>query len=81
MSFIENLTAESLNMAEEEFKAYMTGVITPVSAWESALVACENMHQLCEHLALLKGLSERTSAVQSATDDLRENIHKFKVCI
>lgn len=79
MSFIENLTAESLSMSEEEFKGYMTGVIAPVSAWESALVACENMHQLCEHLALLKGLSERNDSIQSGAEELRDSINKFKV--
>ncbi|XP_031349677.1 rab5 GDP/GTP exchange factor-like isoform X3 [Photinus pyralis] len=78
VSFIENLTAESLNMPEDEFTAYMTGAITPVSAWESALVACESMHQLREHLACLKGLSERTDAVQKGTVELKSNIEKFK---
>lgn len=78
VSFIENLTAESLSMSEDEFTAYMTGVITPVSAWESALVACESMHQLCEHLALLKGLSERTDAVQKGTAELKNDIEKFQ---
>lgn len=68
-------------MTEEEFKAYMTGVITPVSAWESALVACESMHQLCEHLSQLKNLSERTDAVQKGTGQLKGNISKFKVSI
>ncbi|XP_068897221.1 rab5 GDP/GTP exchange factor isoform X2 [Tenebrio molitor] len=78
VSFIENLTAESLNMPQQEFEAYMSGEITSVSAWESALVACEGMHQLCEHLALLKGLSERTSTVQDNTKILTEDILKFK---
>ncbi|KAK5644706.1 hypothetical protein RI129_006006 [Pyrocoelia pectoralis] len=78
VSFIENLTAQSLNMPEDEFTAYMTGAITPVSAWESALVACESMHQLREHLACLKGLSERTDAVQKGTVELKSNIEKFK---
>ncbi|KAJ8968175.1 hypothetical protein NQ314_002434 [Rhamnusium bicolor] len=78
VSFIENLTAESLNMSEQEFQAYMSGEITCVSAWESALVACEGMHQLCEHLALLKGLSERTTVVQDGTQKLREDMQKLK---
>ncbi|XP_018573285.1 rab5 GDP/GTP exchange factor isoform X1 [Anoplophora glabripennis] len=78
VSFIENLTAESLNMPEQEFQAYMSGEVTCVSAWESALVACEGMHQLCEHLALLKGLSERTNVVQDGTKKLREDMEKLK---
>ncbi|RZC42681.1 rab5 GDP/GTP exchange factor [Asbolus verrucosus] len=78
VSFIENLTAESLNMPQQEFEAYMSGEITSVSAWESALVACEGMHQLCEHLALLKGLSDRTNSVQENTKTLTEDILKLK---
>ncbi|XP_028127922.1 rab5 GDP/GTP exchange factor isoform X1 [Diabrotica virgifera virgifera] len=78
VSFIENLTAESLNMPQQEFEAYMSGELTGVSAWESALVACEGMHQLCEHLSLLKGLSERTTTVQNTTQKLREDMQRLK---
>ncbi|CAG9821976.1 unnamed protein product [Phaedon cochleariae] len=78
VSFIENLTAESLNMPAQEFEAYMSGELTCVSAWESALVACEGMHQLCEHLALLKGLSERTDTVKDDTQKLMEDMQKLK---
>lgn len=67
-------------MSEQEFQAYMTGSITSVSAWESALVACESMHQLCEHLDILKGLSERNAAVRSNTMKLKEEMIKFQVC-
>lgn len=66
-------------MSEHEFQGYMTGAITTVSAWESALVACEGMHQLCEHLSLLKILSERTVAVQEGTKTLQKNIDQLKV--
>lgn len=65
-------------MSEQEFQAYMSGEITSVSAWESALVACEGMHQLCEHLASLKGLTEKTEKVQEGTRVLREEILKLR---
>lgn len=78
ISFIENLTAESLNMPEQEFQAYMSGEMTTVSAWESALVACEGMHQLCEHLALLKDLKDRSNNVRIGTQKLREDMQKLK---
>lgn len=41
MSFIENLTAESLNMPADEFENYMNGDVVSTSTWESALVICE----------------------------------------
>ncbi|XP_030749753.1 rab5 GDP/GTP exchange factor isoform X2 [Sitophilus oryzae] len=78
VSFIENLTAESLNMPEQEFQAYMSGDVTTVSAWESALVACEGMHQLCEHLALLKNLKERNSSIQEEKKRLAEEMKNIK---
>lgn len=65
-------------MTEQEFQAYMSGAITSVSAWESALVACESMHQLCEHISTLKSLSERTSNVRKTTAQLKEEILNFK---
>lgn len=66
-------------MPEPEFESYMSGEAKCVSAWESALVACEGMHQLCEHLALLRGLAERTVAVKDDTEKLREDMQKLKV--
>jgi hypothetical protein len=41
VSFIENLTAESLNMPVEEFEQCMSGEVVPPSTWESALMMCE----------------------------------------
>lgn len=66
-------------MAQQEFEAYMNGEITSVSAWESALVACEGMHQLREHLSLLKNLSDRTKSVQENTKILGQDIIRFQV--
>jgi len=41
VSFVENLTAESLNMPVDEFDQYMSGKVVPVSTWDSALLMCE----------------------------------------
>lgn len=41
VSFIENLTAESLNMDEKDFNAYMSGERVPANTWESGLMICE----------------------------------------
>ncbi|XP_076250855.1 rabaptin-5-associated exchange factor for Rab5 isoform X1 [Rhynchophorus ferrugineus] len=78
VSFIENLTAESLNMPEQEFQSYMSGEMTTVSAWDSALVACEGMHQLCEHLSLLNNLNERNISIQEEKNKLMEEMNALK---
>lgn len=65
-------------MSEQEFQAFMSGAVTSVSAWESALVACESMHQLCEHISTLKSLTERTATVRTGTAQLKEDILSFK---
>lgn len=78
VSFIENLTAESLSMSEEEFAACMSGKVSVVSAWESALIACESMNQFCEHLTLLKCLTDRNSTIQEGTKKLSEEIDLFQ---
>ena len=41
VSFIENLTYESLNMPEDEFNQFMSGKIMSSGTWESALIMCE----------------------------------------
>jgi hypothetical protein len=46
VSFIENLTAESLNMPVQEFEKYMSGEVIPPSTWESALMMCEVRYTL-----------------------------------
>lgn len=68
-------------MSENEFQSYMNGTMTTVSAWESALVACEGMHQLCEHLTLLKTLADRTDSIRNGTRSLKEDLEKLKVML
>jgi hypothetical protein len=50
VSFIENLTAESLNMAVEEFEQCMSGEVVPPSTWESTLMMCEVCCALQQYL-------------------------------
>ncbi|XP_017779168.1 PREDICTED: rab5 GDP/GTP exchange factor [Nicrophorus vespilloides] len=78
VSFIENLTAESLSMNSEQFTSYMSGDSNVISTWESALFACEGMHQLTQHLSLMKDLTERTATIKSRAEELREKMQSLK---
>jgi len=48
VSFIENLTAESLDMSADEFEQYMSGEDVPPSTFGSALWICEVCHVIHE---------------------------------
>ncbi|XP_015116628.1 rab5 GDP/GTP exchange factor [Diachasma alloeum] len=77
VSFIENLTAESLNMSEKDFNAYMSGERVPANTWESALTICESLHMMCEDITLLDELKARNDEVVAEAVKLQEEIVEF----
>ncbi|XP_026829022.1 rab5 GDP/GTP exchange factor [Ooceraea biroi] len=78
VSFIENLTAESLNMAEKDFNAYMSGECVPANTWESALMICESLHFMCEDITLLDGLQAKNADIIKQTEELKNKMMDFK---
>lgn len=78
ISFIENLTSESLSMSVEEFNGLMTGEKTGPSAWESALMACESLHLISENMKTMKKLGARNEEILKNIETLNEDIVSFK---
>ncbi|XP_076163237.1 rabaptin-5-associated exchange factor for Rab5 isoform X3 [Ptiloglossa arizonensis] len=78
VSFIENLTAESLNMDEKDFNAYMSGDRVPANTWESALMICESLHLMCEDITLLNEMKTRTAEIMDVTLNLKEKMLQFQ---
>ncbi|XP_076233874.1 rabaptin-5-associated exchange factor for Rab5 isoform X3 [Calliopsis andreniformis] len=78
VSFIENLTAESLNMDEKEFNAYMSGERVPANTWESALMICESLHLMCEDITLLDEMKANTVQIQNEALALKEEMIHFQ---
>ncbi|XP_014485610.1 PREDICTED: rab5 GDP/GTP exchange factor isoform X2 [Dinoponera quadriceps] len=77
VSFIENLTAESLNMAEKDFNAYMSGECVPANTWQSALMICENLHFMCEDITLLDDLQARNTDIVKQAEELKSKMVDF----
>ncbi|KAG8222221.1 hypothetical protein J437_LFUL001419 [Ladona fulva] len=77
VSFIENLTAESLSMSQDEFDQYTLGEVVPPSTWESTLMMCEAVHLLNEHLAALEDLSTRREKLDKTTEQLKDEMLRF----
>lgn len=78
VSFIENLTAESLNMDEKDFNAYMSGECVPANTWESALMICESLHLMCEDITLLDEMKAKTTEITNEAFGLTEKMLRFK---
>ncbi|XP_035737523.1 rab5 GDP/GTP exchange factor-like isoform X1 [Vespa mandarinia] len=78
VSFIENLTAESLNMAEKDFNAYMSGERVPANTWESALMMCESLHLMCEDITLLDKLKAKNLEIINEAKELQCRMTQFK---
>ncbi|XP_015598437.1 rab5 GDP/GTP exchange factor isoform X2 [Cephus cinctus] len=77
VSFIENLTAESLNMTEKDFDAYMSGERVPANTWDSALTICENIHLMCEHITLLDELKTKNNEIVREAELLKNEMIQF----
>lgn len=78
VSFIENLTAESLNMDEKEFNAYMSGERVPANTWESALMICESLHLMCEDITLLDEMKAEATEIMNEALGLKEKMLQFQ---
>ncbi|XP_050434080.1 rab5 GDP/GTP exchange factor isoform X2 [Adelges cooleyi] len=77
VSFIEKISAELLSMNTEEFEQYMNGTLVS-DTWDSALIICEGMHQMCEQLALLEDLKRRNIRIVEDTLKFKKEMSDFK---
>uniref|UniRef100_A0A6M2DH06 Putative vacuolar assembly/sorting protein vps9 n=1 Tax=Xenopsylla cheopis TaxID=163159 RepID=A0A6M2DH06_XENCH len=78
VSFIENLVADSLNMTEQQFEAYMNGPCRGDGQWEAALTMCEALHCGAQHLNDLSNLNTRSIKVSDGLRELKLQLEKFE---
>ena len=79
ISFIENLTFESVQLTKEEFDELMSGENQIHSAWESALMACESINLITSNMKIMKDLSERKHRLEDDVSLFSLEMKEFKV--
>lgn len=78
VAFIEDLTAESLNMSQDEFDSYVSGEALPPGGYEENAFLCEGLRLMYQNLAALSDLRQRQDKLMAETLLLREDMNKFK---
>ena len=79
ISFIENLTAESLSMSQDEFNSMISGKKVGSTAWETALMACESFHLISENMQTMADLHKKNDEFIRNVQDLKDDIASFNV--
>lgn len=79
ISFIENLTFESVQLTKKEFDELMSGENQIHSAWESALMACESINLITSNMKIMKNLSERNHRLEDDISLFSLEMREFKV--
>ena len=79
MSFIENLTAESVNMDAEEFENYTSGKKVPLESWRSNLLMCDGLQKMSQNLKILADLKTQHEEILSGAKRLELEINKLKI--
>ncbi|XP_076364299.1 rab5 GDP/GTP exchange factor-like isoform X1 [Tachypleus tridentatus] len=81
VAFIENLTAESLNLTQDEFNRYLSGEAVPPVGYEQNAFLCEGLRLMYQNLAALSDLHQRHEKLMAEVLSLREDMNKFKDAI
>jgi hypothetical protein len=78
ISFIENLTYESVQLTKEEFDELMSGENRHHSAWESALMACESLNIISSNMKIMKDLNTRAHRFDDDMSLFKVDMKEFK---
>jgi hypothetical protein len=77
ISFIENLTCESVQLSKDEFDELMSSEANH-SAWESALMACESLNIISSNMKIMKELSSRSHRLEGDMSLFKVDMKEFQ---
>ena len=78
VAFIENMTADSLNMDPEEFESYVEGRAVPPGSWQSSLLMCESVQTVNASLKRLKEIRRKQEELTSEAASLHAQMETFR---
>lgn len=77
ISFIENLSNESLSLSKDEFDEFLSAEGSINTPWETALMACSCFNDFSENMKDIQELNKRNNKNMEAIKKFEEALHTF----
>jgi len=81
LSFIQNLTAASLNLPQLEFDSYMSGEEVPPGSWKGSLLVCEGVQTMNHNLKTLANLTLQHNKLTADYNTLEKDMLEFQTSV
>ena len=78
VTFIENLTSESLNIKDEDFRRYINGEAVPAGSLEQSAYLCEPLRIVYSNAAMIDDLIKKQTKFESEVQELKEKMTEFR---
>jgi len=81
VTFIDSLTADSLNLPQDEFEQYMSGTAAPPGGYDHGILMCEGLRLMYRNLSALEQLRQRQDKLMGDALALQDEMKTFKSSI
>ena len=79
VSFLENLTSDSLGLASEEFDRYMSGKAIPFTSLQAGVMVSEGLRLMYQNMSTLTELRQKQQLLQQQVQQLELEMEGFSV--
>nr|CAG4641561.1 EOG090X03G5 [Eurycercus lamellatus] len=77
VSFLENLTSDSLGLPAEEFDRYMSGKSIPFTSLQAGVMVSEGLRLMYQNMSTLSELKHKEQQIQQQMEELKSDMKNF----
>nr|CAH0101346.1 unnamed protein product [Daphnia galeata] len=81
VSFLENLTSDSLGLSAEEFDRYMSGKSIPFASLQAGVMVSEGLRLMYQNMSTLSELRHKQINLQQQILELKSDMEIFNECV
>nr|CAG4646132.1 EOG090X03G5 [Macrothrix elegans] len=81
VSFLENLTSDSLGLPSEEFDRYMSGKAIPFTSLQAGVMVSEGLRLMYQNMSTLSELKHKQQHLQQQIQELKKEMDTFNLAI